>query len=295
VSERWHILYRGPLSSCNYGCGYCPFAKRANTAAELRDDVAKLNRFVDWIASREDREIGVLFTPWGEALIHPGYQDALRRLSEMPHVYRAAIQTNLSGRLDWLAHCDLQTVALWCTWHPSQINLDRFLKQCRQLDLLGVRYSVGVVGLKENLTCALELREQLAPSTYLWINAYKDEPDYYSEADILAFEAIDPLFRQNTHFYPSLGKACSGGHTSFTVDGDGHARRCHFIESPIGNIYEDGPDFDSRLRPSPCTRAACECHIGYIHMKDLGLERVYGEGLLERIPRDWNPQVTASA
>ena len=22
------ILYRGPLSSCNYACGYCPFAKR---------------------------------------------------------------------------------------------------------------------------------------------------------------------------------------------------------------------------------------------------------------------------
>ena len=29
------ILYRGPLSSCNYGCEYCPFAKREESRAEL--------------------------------------------------------------------------------------------------------------------------------------------------------------------------------------------------------------------------------------------------------------------
>ena len=32
------ILYRGPLSSCNYACAYCPFAKRTETAAELAHD-----------------------------------------------------------------------------------------------------------------------------------------------------------------------------------------------------------------------------------------------------------------
>ena len=34
------ILYRGPLSSCNYGCPYCPFAKHHETAAELKVDRA---------------------------------------------------------------------------------------------------------------------------------------------------------------------------------------------------------------------------------------------------------------
>jgi hypothetical protein len=32
------ILYRGPLSSCNYGCDYCPFAKRVETSAEREAD-----------------------------------------------------------------------------------------------------------------------------------------------------------------------------------------------------------------------------------------------------------------
>ena len=43
------ILYRGPLSSCNYACGYCPFAKRRETREELAADARALGRFVDWV------------------------------------------------------------------------------------------------------------------------------------------------------------------------------------------------------------------------------------------------------
>ena len=56
------ILYRGPLSSCNYGCEYCPFAKRKETRRELEDDGERLNRFVDWVEARTGDLIGVFFT-----------------------------------------------------------------------------------------------------------------------------------------------------------------------------------------------------------------------------------------
>ena len=63
------ILYRGPLSSCNYDCWYCPFAKHHETATELNDDRQKLERFVEWVAKRDDSDqISIFFTPWGEAL-----------------------------------------------------------------------------------------------------------------------------------------------------------------------------------------------------------------------------------
>jgi sulfatase maturation enzyme AslB (radical SAM superfamily) len=42
------ILYRGPLSSCNYGCEYCPFAKREESYAQLETDRVALLRFVAW-------------------------------------------------------------------------------------------------------------------------------------------------------------------------------------------------------------------------------------------------------
>src|SRR5262249_46300496 len=100
------ILYRGPLSSCNYACWYCPFAKDHETAEELAKDRRALERFVDWVASHPEHKIGILFTPWGEALIRRWYQRALVRLTNLAHVRRAAIQTNLSCSLDWSAACD---------------------------------------------------------------------------------------------------------------------------------------------------------------------------------------------
>ena len=99
MMNSWSILYRGPLSSCNYECGYCPFAKTRNTREELADDERRLGRFVDWTRERLE-EVAVLFTPWGEALVHRHYQNALCDLSRFTNVRRAAIQTNLSGALD---------------------------------------------------------------------------------------------------------------------------------------------------------------------------------------------------
>ena len=45
------ILYRGPLASCDYDCGYCPFAKRRDSPETLRADRAALERFVAWVTA----------------------------------------------------------------------------------------------------------------------------------------------------------------------------------------------------------------------------------------------------
>lgn len=282
MASRWNILYRGPLSSCNYACGYCPFAKTSNTAAELREDAAKLERFVAWVGEQRDRGIGVLFTPWGEALIHRSYQKALLELGRMGHVYRAAIQTNLSGRLDWLREADRDTVALWCTYHPGETDLEAFASRCHTLAGWGIRHSVGVVGLKAHREAIVRLRGRLPASTYLWVNAYKREPGYYSAEDAAFLTRIDPHFPVNNQRHASRGEPCRAGESSFTVDGDGVARRCHFIAAPLGNIHE--PGFRERLAPRPCPNDTCGCHIGYVHLPRLGLDEVYGDGLLERLP-----------
>src|SRR5262249_54935064 len=153
-------LYRGPLASCNYDCPYCPFAKRRDSTAQLRDDRLALLRFVDWVRRNPDGhdELSILFTPWGEGLTRRWYRDALVRLSHLEHVRRVAIQTNLSVRLDWLAGADPSTVALWATYHPGEVSRERFLGKCADLDHMRVRYSVGVVGLPQHLDEARALR-----------------------------------------------------------------------------------------------------------------------------------------
>jgi len=278
------ILYRGPLASCNYDCPYCPFAKRRDDPAALRADRLALTRFVDWVSANPDgHRVSVLFTPWGEGLTRAWYRDALVRLSHLSHVDRVAIQTNLAARLSFVPDADRSSLALWATYHPGQVPLGRFLRQCGVLDAHGVRYSVGVVGLPEHLAPAHALRSALRPEVYLWVNAA--DGHVYTADEEAAWTAIDPHFGYSVRPHASLGHECRAGETVVSVDGDGTVRRCHFIAAPLGNLY-DGSYLDG-LRPRPCGNAFCDCHIGYVHLKRLPLYDVFAGGVLERIPYVW--------
>ena len=275
------ILYRGPLAGCNYGCAYCPFAKRVDDRAALARDRAAWERLEAWLAARPagDR-IGVLVTPWGEAMIRRWYQDGFARLSHLPQIHTVAAQTNLSGALDWLDRADPAKVALWCTYHPEWTTHDAFVARCARLAAAGVRYSVGVVGQREHAAAARAIRAALPAETYVWINAVKALG--YSRDEVAEWRAIDPLFELNTRRHASLGKPCGAGERAIAVDGDGTMRRCHFIAEPIGNLYAD--DWQRALAPRACTQIDCHCHIGYVHLDHLELHKIFAGGLLERVP-----------
>jgi hypothetical protein len=274
------ILYRGPLASCNYGCAYCPFAKRKDDRDALARDRNAWTRFAGWVAARPATdELGILVTPWGEALIRRWYRDGLAELSHLPQVRRVAAQTNLSGPLDWVTRADPTRLALWCTYHPLWTSEAAFVAQCARLDAAGVSYSVGVVGDRDHLDAARSLRAALPERVYVWINAVKALG--YSAEERAAWRAIDPLFDLNTVRWPSAGRACGAGERAISVDGDGTMRRCHFIAEPIGNLYD--ADWDRALQPRPCTNADCHCYIGYAHLDYLALDQVYAGGLLERV------------
>lgn len=277
------VLYRGPLSSCNYDCHYCPFGKHQESAEELAADRRALSRFVTRVEKLSDHLLSIFFTPWGEALIRRSYQQALSTLSRLPHIRRAAIQTNLSCPLGWLDHCEIPKLGLWCTYHPSQVKRSDFVNRCRELSRRGVSYSVGMVGLREDFDEMARLRQELPEGTYFWVNAYKDKAEYYSSQEVDWLESLDPLFRTNTVRHASSGRSCRAGATAVSVDGEGTMRRCHFVREPIGNFYDDR--FTEALMERPCPNDTCGCHIGYVHLDELSLYPVYGEGLLERVPR----------
>lgn len=275
------ILYRGPLASCNYDCGYCPFAKRRDSRAELRADREALARFADWVERNPagDR-ISVLFTPWGEGLTRSWYRQVMTRLSHLDHVDRVAIQTNLAGRLDWVADTDLGTLALWATYHPDQVTQAAFLRKCATLHELGVRFSVGVVGLPDHLGSAQALRAALPDDVYLWVNAA--DGHRYQPAEEADWTSIDPLFGYSVRPHQSLGRACRAGETAISVRGDGEVRRCHFVTEPLGNLYDGS--YRAALAPRTCPNPVCDCHIGYVHLKTLPLYDVFAGGVLERVP-----------
>ncbi|MFJ6199072.1 STM4011 family radical SAM protein [Micromonospora sp. NPDC092111] len=277
------ILYRGPLASCNYDCPYCPFAKRVDPPELLREDRSALARFTDWVAATTDVRLSVLFTPWGEGLTRRWYREAMVALSHLPQVDRVVIQTNLAARVDWLADADPATAALWTTYHPGQVTRERFLARCARLSELDVRYSVGVVGLAEHLAEARALRAALPEAVYLWVNAAEGRS--YTAEEEATWTALDPLFGWSVRPHLSLGRPCHAGETAISVLGDGTVRRCHFLPTPIGNLYDGS--WRAALKPRACDATLCDCHIGYVHLKPLGLRDVFAGGVLERIPADW--------
>jgi hypothetical protein len=237
------------------------------------------------VATETSRRFGVFFTPWGEALIRRSYRDAIVALSRVPHVERVAIQTNLSAPLDFLADADASRVAFWATYHPEWVSPESFVRKVDEALRRGARISVGVVGFRRFLDAIEGLRRALPPEVYLWINAVKSTPapEPYAPEDLARLRAIDPHFPTNLVRHPSEGRACRTGESVVTVDGEGTVRRCHFVPTPLGSFYDD--DLADLLGERPCPNATCGCHIGYVHLDHLELAAVYGDGVLERVPR----------
>lgn len=276
------LLYRGRLSSCNYDCAYCPFAKTRDSRTTLQRDAADLARFVDW-ATQQTTTLSILFTPWGEGLVRKHYREAMIALSHLPQVRRVAIQTNLCIGTRWLDRVDTRSFALWCTYHPSQVSLSTFVGRCLDLRRRGIRFSVGMVALRELFNEIEEIRAALPADVPMWLNAYDQRtPDYYEVADAARLTAIDPHFGYSLAPMPSIGAACATGESVLSVDGDGNVQRCHFVSEALGNLYDGS--FAARLGPRPCPNRVCDCFIGYVHRKDLPFARDYAGGQLERVP-----------
>jgi hypothetical protein len=260
------------------------------TSCELEADRQALEKLTGWLGSRSYDQISVMFTPWGEALIHHYYQNAIATLSHLSHLEKVVIQTNLSCHLNWLNQCHTERIALWCSFHPDQVERETFLDKCLELDRQGIRFSVGAVAIKEHKDDIITLRSQLPKHIYFWLNAYKHVPAYYTEDDMGFFESIDPFFRINTKVYASQGRVCRCSESVISVYGNGDIQRCHFIKETIGNIYTSG--IEEVLQKRPCTNSTCHCHIGYVHMNDLNLYALFQDGILERIPINFHGMVT---
>ncbi|MFE0130922.1 hypothetical protein ACFWY6_04940 [Streptomyces sp. NPDC059037] len=106
----------------------------------------------------------------------------------------------------------------------------------------------------------------------------------YTDAEAEQWTAIDPLFPYSRHPHRSAGLPCRTGESVISVDGDGDGtvRRCHFVRSELGNLYDGS--YRRALEPRACPLAVCDCHIGYVHLETLPLYDVFAGGVLERIP-----------
>ncbi len=278
------LYYRNYLKYCNYRCSYCPFPKDELSKLKIIRDQKYLAQFVAFI-KQSSSEYRLFFVPRGEILGFTHFQTALIQLSKLPNVHELVVQTNLSGSLEWLAEGNLQKIIFWTTYHPQQVNLGSFMRQIEQLLEYNLKFSIGVVGVKENYQSIAGIAERLsalAVKPYLWINAYKDQPNYYRAEEVNFLKQLDPLFELNLTNYRTSQAACRTGQQVWFVEYNGNLHRCWQDRKIVGNLYQDSlADLSLDLF---CHQRECGCYIGYIHLVALQLEQIYQTSLLGRIP-----------
>lgn len=276
------VLYRGLLSSCNYACAYCPFAKRTESRSRLTRDRVALRRFDDWLTSASRHRWRVLFTPWGEALVRSWYRQTIIRLSHATNIELVAVQTNLSCGLAWLHDCNPKTVALWASYHPAEVARARFVEKVLHARKSGVRISVGMVGVVDNFGEIAALRAELPPDQYLWVNAQTPRTRPYSSEEVNFLRSIDPHFELTADPRRPFGRQCQAGESMFTVDAAGDMRRCHFVDQVIGNIHQ--PGWEAALQHRLCPNRHCHCFLGLAAFEARRLEESFGSRVLARVP-----------
>jgi MoaA/NifB/PqqE/SkfB family radical SAM enzyme len=284
------VLFRSRLEWCNYACGYCPWnAEVRKVPAEVfRADEARVRRVVARVAELP-KAVEFFITPKAEYLVLPYWREAVGRLLALPQVRRVTVQTNLSFDLrDFLDEVDAAKLALWTTFHPTEVSaegVEDLHAKWRLLQERGIPFSVGIVGTRENLPHLLPLRRRLDRGVYLWVNAYQRERDYYTAGELDAIRAVDPYFDLNNQDFPSRGRPCTAGQRAVYLDDEGDLRRCFFVGDVLGNLFRDG--WRRLEAPLACPRAGCHCYVGHMHTVDLDFRSVYGTDLAVRIPREW--------
>lgn len=269
------LLYRGSLSSCNYACEYCPFSKSRASESEIDRDRAELNRFVEHFEQKSlptpFSRLSVMFIPWGEALVHGYYHESIIRISKIPEVETIIIQTNLSTSPSWVENAEKGKLSFWCTFHPTQTDIDSFLNLLAVLDEHETRYSVGIVALEEFYDAAMRLRKKLPEQVSCWANPLDDNAAAYSREAVQRWTRFDPFFSHALKQRQTLGTVCRCGQSVFTVSGNGDYRRCPFVHETLGNIYS--PDFP--VKAEACPNETCLCFIGYIHWETENRRSLY--------------------
>lgn len=288
------VLFRTRLEWCNYVCHYCPWNAEATRveAEAFRDDEARLGRVLERVAELP-RPVEFFVTPKAEYLVLPYWRAAVARLLAMPQVGRVTVQTNLSFDVGaFLDALPPGKFALWTTYHPTEVtDADReaLFAKWRLLRRRGVPFSVGVVGTRDNLTHAADLRRRLDPGVYVWVNAYKREPSYYRDDERATLRTIDPYFDLNDQHFPSLGRPCTAGQRAVYLDDEGDLRRCFFVGDVIGNLFRDG--WKTLDAPDCCPVPTCHCYVGQMHAVDLDFRSVYGDHLAARIPKEYHTSI----
>lgn len=283
------IYYRGSLRFCNYSCSYCPFSKEKESRRQMEEDKRALFRFVERIG--EIKFLGaVQIVPYGEALVHRYYWQALAKLSRLPQIEAVGAQSNFSFSVEQMlgefeeAGGEKEKLRLWGTFHPEMVSEQNFLRVCHQLKEDGILLCAGAVGVPEHLSRLQRIRRELDPSVYFWINKMNGLGRKYTSKEIQAFSSLDRYFPLELHHYRADAARCG---SALFCNSEGDIYACNRCRHRSANLYTEDPGealCQISKKDRICDRRECDCYISYCNRDDLAEMSAFGPYPAFRIP-----------
>lgn len=282
------IYYRGSLRFCNYSCGYCPFSKEKESKSKLEEDGRELFQFVEEIGQKKFAG-AIQIVPYGEALIHRYYWRALAKLSRLSQIEAVGAQSNFSFSVEQMlgefekAGGEREKLRLWGTFHPDMVSEQDFLRVCHELKEAGVLFCAGAVGVPENVSLLLRIRENLDPAVYFWINKMDGLGRKYSREEIQAFSGLDPYFPLELRHYKADAAHCG---SALFCNAKGEMYACNRCRRKSANLYGDPEETLWHISENAriCDRRECDCYISYCNRDDLEELASFGPYPAFRIP-----------
>ncbi len=277
-----NIYYRGYLKSCNYRCGYCPFSKNKESQMQIKKDKEALARFINYIENLQN-EVSIMITPYGEAMYYQYYEEAVAYLTTINNVVNVGIQTNLSFDINKFIEIinsvngEKGKIRLWCSYHPTMVTQEKFIKQCEKLRENNILYSVGCVGVPEEINNLTSLRKKLPIDTYMWVNRQDGLRRAYTNEEKYRLLKIDPLFISQINYNKKNLSECTAGIKSIFIEASGDYYPCHISHKKMGSIYIDGNT------TRECLAKRCDCYLAYVNTQDC--EDILGNAKYEKYTR----------
>jgi phosphoserine phosphatase len=240
------------------------------SVAEQENDHKMLNSFIDWVEHHKHIR-NIMILPYGEALIHPYYQEGIARLARLPHIEGVGIQTNLSfAPQRFMMGFPLFKIRIWASFHPEMTGVDEFVGKIHWLQAHQAGVCVGVVGNPANEDVIRTLRQKLSPTIYLFVNAMQGLTRRLTASEQRFFSSIDNLFLYDLHPPRADYAVCDGGRTT-----------TFFNERGVFACPRSQALWSAN---KPCERKICDCYIAYSNLKNSRLRQMMGEGAFWRIP-----------
>lgn len=282
--------FHGRFALCNYACPYCYYPTSVNKNLDFNFTMKKWEGIFE--KHFGDKKT-VFYFSYGEPTVQPRFYEILEMISHHKN-WEVKLTTNLSVPPDKLMKTKIakeQRLNINASFHPTQVSIDKFLKQLAILRKNNIEPSIVYVMWPPQID---DLEEKYMPvfrkhGYVIHIRAFrglykgKKYPGAYTKEEwIKTAKYMDEAnLKYMLGEVNGLGRRSCIGMTHLLVDNFGNVEMCdsYVGNGHYGNIFDDSfkLDLEPKPFPGPIPLAAVDDVADYV---ELGYKDLIGNNVL---------------